>query len=109
MLERLGCRPDVVGNGLEALDAVRARRYDLVLMDMQMPEMDGLAATRALRRELADDRQPLVVAMTANVQVEDRQACEQAGMDDFMAKPIRPADLQRVVERAARLVYGERP
>ena len=100
MLERLGCRPDVVGNGLEALDAVRARRYDLVLMDMQMPEMDGLAATRVLRRELPDDRQPLVVAMTANVQVEDREACEQAGMDDFMAKPIRPADLQRVVERA---------
>jgi signal transduction histidine kinase/ActR/RegA family two-component response regulator len=100
MLERLGCRPDVVGNGLEALDAVRARAYDLVLMDMQMPEMDGLTATRALRRELPADRQPLVVAMTANVQIEDRKACEEAGMDDFMAKPIRPGDLQRVVERA---------
>ncbi len=102
MLERLGCRPDVAGNGIEALDALRARRYDLVLMDVRMPEMDGITATRALRAELPPDRQPLVVAMTANVQLEDREACEAAGMDDFVAKPLRPADLARVVLRARR-------
>ena len=100
MLERLGCRPDVAGNGVEALDALRARSYDLVLMDVRMPDMDGIAATRVLRGELPAERQPLVVAMTANVQVEDQKACEEAGMDDFVPKPIRPADLARVVKRA---------
>jgi signal transduction histidine kinase/CheY-like chemotaxis protein len=100
MLERMGCRPDVVGNGLEVLDALRARPYDLVLMDVRMPEMDGIAATRALRAELPHERQPLVIAMTANVQVEDRRACEEAGMDEFIPKPIRPADLSRAVKLA---------
>jgi signal transduction histidine kinase/CheY-like chemotaxis protein len=102
MLERMGCRPDVVGTGLEALDALRARPYDLVLMDVRMPEMDGTDATRALRRDLSLEQQPLVVAMTANVQVEDRKACEEAGMDDFIPKPIRPSDLARVIRTARR-------
>ncbi|MEZ4300792.1 MAG: ATP-binding protein [Polyangiaceae bacterium] len=100
MLERLGCSADVVGNGLEALAAVRARPYDLVMMDVRMPEMDGIAATQALRAELSEGRRPLIVAMTANVAVEDRAACEAAGMDDFIAKPILAADLARIVDRA---------
>ncbi len=100
MLEKLGCRPDVAGNGLEALDALRSRKYDVVFMDVRMPEMDGISATRIIRRDLPTAEQPLIVAMTANVQVEDRMACESAGMDDFLPKPIRPADLVRAMERA---------
>ncbi|MFO0590372.1 MAG: ATP-binding protein [Polyangiaceae bacterium] len=102
MLVRCGVQPVLAGNGLEALQHLRARDYDLVLMDVRMPEMDGLDATRVLRREIPEGRQPIVVAMTANVQVEDRKACEEAGMDDFVPKPIHPRDLARVLEKAAK-------
>ncbi len=106
LLERLGYRADVVGNGVEALEAVAARPYDLVLMDVRMPEMDGIEATRRIRAELPRDRAPIIVAMTANATVEDREACRRVGMDDFLTKPIRPSDLIRVLRamrgRAAR-------
>jgi signal transduction histidine kinase/ActR/RegA family two-component response regulator/HPt (histidine-containing phosphotransfer) domain-containing protein len=97
LLERLGYRADVAGNGVEALEAVTAVPYDLVLMDLRMPEMDGLEATRRIRAEVPADRRPRVVAMTANATVEDRQACRDAGMDDFLSKPVRPPDLIRVL------------
>ena len=97
LLERLGYRADVVGNGVEAIDALAARPYDLVLMDVRMPEMDGIAATRRLRADLPANRQPRIVAMTANATVEDREACRAAGMDDFLSKPVRPAELIRVL------------
>ena len=100
MLVRCGVQPVLAGNGIEALQHLRARDYDLVLMDVRMPEMDGLDATRILRREIPAHRQPIVVAMTANVQVEDRKACEEAGMDDFIPKPIHPRDLTRVLDKA---------
>ncbi len=86
-LERLGCAVDVVDNGHAAVDAVRRRRYDVVLMDLQMPELDGLAATRAIRALSAVD-QPRVVALTANAMQEDRSRCLAAGMDDFLTKPV---------------------
>ncbi len=99
MLQRLGQSPVVVANGLEALDAVRAARFDLVLMDVQMPLMDGLEATRRIRAEVAADHQPRIVAMTANALLEDREACLAAGMDDYLSKPVRSEDLAQVLRR----------
>ncbi len=99
MLERLGQRPVVVGNGLEALEAVRAAEFDLVLMDVQMPVMDGHEAARRIRDELPADRQPRIVAMTANALVEDREASLAAGMDDHLAKPVRADDLVAALGR----------
>ncbi|MGZ6827970.1 MAG: response regulator, partial [Mycobacteriales bacterium] len=99
ILHRLGQQPDVVSNGQEALEAVRARPYDLVLMDVQMPVMDGLEATRRIRAEVAPSRQPRIVAMTANALVEDREACFAAGMDDYLAKPVRSDELAAALVR----------
>ncbi len=97
MLHRLGHRVDVVANGLEAVDAVRRVAYDVVLMDVQMPELDGIGATRAIRADLDAHRQPPIVAMTANVLPEDRAACTAAGMDAHLPKPVRLPDLARVL------------
>ncbi len=93
VLQRLGQRPDVVGNGAEALQSLRDRDYDLVLMDVQMPVMDGLEATRRIRAELPAGRQPRIVAMTANALSEDRDRCLAAGMDGHLGKPVRSDDL----------------
>lgn len=98
MLERLGYRPDIVGNGLEAVQALRLRPYDLVLMDMQMPELDGLSATRRIRAELPPERQPRIVVLTANVFSEGRAAAEAAGVDGYLTKPLEPAALVRVLQ-----------
>jgi CheY-like chemotaxis protein/anti-sigma regulatory factor (Ser/Thr protein kinase) len=100
LLMRFGYRADQVANGLEAVTAVRQRPYDLVLMDMQMPEMDGLEATRTIRT-LRDVQQPQIVAMTANAMSGDRAACIEAGMDDYLSKPFRMEDLQGVLSRCA--------
>jgi GAF domain-containing protein/CheY-like chemotaxis protein len=97
VLESLGYRADVASNGLEAVEAVGRLPYDLVLMDVQMPEMDGLEATRQIRaRPTPPERgtRPIrIVAMTANAMQGDREACLAAGMDDYLAKPIRPEEL----------------
>jgi CheY-like chemotaxis protein len=100
ILLRFGYRADPAANGFEAVTAVRQRPYDLVLMDMQMPEMDGLAATRAIRA-LRDVRQPEIVAMTANAMAADRAMCIEAGMDGYLAKPFRMEDLQAVLVHCA--------
>ncbi len=97
LLERLGYRADVVGNGVEAVEAVHARPYDLVLMDVRMPEVDGIEATRRIRAELPKDRQPRVIALTANAMTEDRKVCEAAGMDDFLSKPVTAKELERAL------------
>jgi CheY-like chemotaxis protein len=101
-LEHMGYRADVVANGLEALEAVRRQRYDVILMDVQMPELDGLEATRAIRAEFDDLTRPWIVAMTANAMREDRRACAESGMDDYLSKPLRIEELQSALERAAR-------
>jgi signal transduction histidine kinase/CheY-like chemotaxis protein len=92
LLESMGYRADVAANGVEAVEAVNRLPYDLVLMDVQMPEMDGLEATRRIRAE-GPNTQPRIVAMTANAMQGDRDACLAAGMDDYLAKPIRPEAL----------------
>ena len=104
LLEKLGHRVDAVGDGAEALTALRTLPYDLVLMDVQMPEMDGFEATRAIRAPstpLPVRRIP-VVAMTAHALKGDRERCLEAGMDDYVAKPVDPGELAAVVERQLR-------
>ena len=89
LLERLGYRAEVAANGLEVLEALHRQEYDVVLMDVQMPEMDGLEATRRIRLELPERRQPYIIAMTANAMQGDREICLAAGMDEYVSKPIR--------------------
>ena len=94
LLERMGYRPDVASNGLEALAAVHRQHYDVVLMDVQMPEMDGLEASRRITSELDPSKRPRLVALTANVLKGDQQMCLEAGMDDYLAKPLDLVHLQ---------------
>jgi signal transduction histidine kinase/DNA-binding response OmpR family regulator/HPt (histidine-containing phosphotransfer) domain-containing protein len=98
MLERLGYRPDVAANGLEVLDALHRQSYDLVLMDVQMPEMDGLEATRRIRAEYPSEAQPFIIAMTANVMEGDRERCLEAGMSGYLGKPIHFAELVDAIQ-----------
>ena len=100
LLRGLGYAADVAGNGLEAVDAVDGGEYDLVLMDVQMPEMDGLEATREIRARHRAGR-PRIIAMTANAMAQDRDECLAAGMDDYVSKPIRVEELTAALERAA--------
>jgi signal transduction histidine kinase/DNA-binding response OmpR family regulator len=99
LLERIGYRPDIVGNGLEVLEALRRQPYDLVLMDVQMPELDGVEATRRIRREWPGDSGPRIVAITANAFKSDREQCLAAGMDGYVTKPIQIRELQAVIEQ----------
>src|SRR5919201_3030968 len=99
LLEKLGYTADVAGNGLEALAALRRERYDVVFMDVEMPELDGLQASRRIQREWPPAERPRIVAMTANAMEGDRETCFAAGMDDYLSKPIRPDDLAGALAR----------
>jgi CheY-like chemotaxis protein len=99
-LEKLGYRADVAANGLEALDALARQPYDVVLMDVQMPELDGLGAAQRIRGEVPPARQPRIIAMTANAMQSDREQCLAAGMDDYISKPVRVEDLVAALERS---------
>jgi len=98
-LERLGYLADIAANGLEVLAALERQPYDLVLMDMQMPEMDGLEATRRIRQRWPGESGPRIVAMTANAAKEDYEACIEAGMDDYLSKPIRIKELTSALRK----------
>jgi PAS domain S-box-containing protein len=100
LLKKLGYAADIAANGLEALAALEQRQYDVVLMDVQMPELDGLEATRRICARWPTDERPRIIAMTANAMQEDREACLQAGMDDYLAKPIRPEELATALTHA---------
>jgi signal transduction histidine kinase len=93
MLERLGYRADVAGNGLEVLEALQRQPYDVVMMDVQMPEMDGLEAARRICQGWSADKRPRVIAMTANAIQGDREVCLAAGMDDYVSKPVQMEEL----------------
>ncbi len=98
-LERMGYNADAVGNGLEAVNAVQSRNYDLVLMDLQMPEMDGLEASRRIRRTVPAERQPKIIALTANAMQGDREICLDAGMDDYISKPVKMHEIVAAIRR----------
>ncbi len=102
MLEQMGYRSDVAGNGLEVLAALERQPYDVVLMDVQMPDMDGLQATRRVRSDWEADEQPRIIALTANAMRSDRAACRDAGMDDYIAKPLTPQALADALARCGR-------
>ena len=89
LLSQMGYRADLASNGIEALQAVQRQPYDLVLMDVQMPEMDGLEASRRIIAKWVVDQRPRIVAMTASAMQGDREECMAAGMDDYVTKPIR--------------------
>lgn len=99
LLDRLGYRADVVSNGLEALAALERQAYDVILMDVQMPEMDGLEATRHIRRQWPENDRPRIIAMTANAMRDDREQCLAAGMDDYISKPVRVEELVAVLRK----------
>jgi GAF domain-containing protein/CheY-like chemotaxis protein len=105
LLERMGFRADVVGDGAAAVAAVERGEYDVVLMDVQMPEVDGLEATRQIRDRFAD-RPIRIIGLTANAMAGDREACLAAGMDDYVSKPIRPDELETAIARARPALTG---
>jgi CheY-like chemotaxis protein len=99
-LRKMGCTADVVANGLEALDAVKRLPYDVILMDCQMPEMDGYEATRQIRQlERSLGRRIFIIAMTAHAMQGDREKCLEAGMDDYVTKPMRELEFKRALGR----------
>lgn len=106
LLQRMGYRPDIVANGLEVIEAVRRQVYDVILMDLHMPEMDGIAATKEIHKNLTKSR-PRIVAMTANAMSGDRQKCLEAGMDDYISKPIQVTELVQALEMCRRSTSTE--
>jgi len=100
MLEKLGCRVDIVANGHEAVNAIANRAYDVLFMDCEMPEMDGFSATAAIRaRESHSARRLPIIAMTANAMPGDRERCLEAGMDDYVGKPVQLDGLLAVIQK----------
>jgi two-component system, sensor histidine kinase len=111
LLGTLGCTVDVVNDGAEAVAQIGARAYDLVFLDVQMPVMDGYEAARRIRTAWAgrDAARPRLIAMTANARQVDRDRCLEAGMDDFLGKPLQLDTLQALVQRCARQLVADRP
>jgi two-component system sensor histidine kinase/response regulator len=106
VLQRFGYQIDIASNGQEAVDSVLKKKYDLVFMDIQMPSMDGLEATRLICARLAPSERPYIVAMTANAMKEDRDQSLAAGMDGYLSKPVRANEIKDTIEKAAaRLGY----
>ncbi len=96
MLAKIGYTADIVQNGLEAVEASVQKKYDIILMDVQMPEMDGLEATKFIRQQLAV--QPFIIAMTANAMQGDKEECLASGMNDYISKPISMTGLKKLLE-----------
>jgi signal transduction histidine kinase/DNA-binding response OmpR family regulator/pSer/pThr/pTyr-binding forkhead associated (FHA) protein/HPt (histidine-containing phosphotransfer) domain-containing protein len=100
MLKKLGYRADVVGNGLEAIEALSQISYDVVLMDVEMPEMDGLTAARQICQKWSSAERPYIIALTAYAMTGDREKCLQAGMNDYVTKPLRETELLQALQKA---------
>jgi signal transduction histidine kinase/CheY-like chemotaxis protein len=103
MLRHLGYRADLAADGVEAVEAVRRVPYDVVFMDLQMPEMDGMDATRQIIAEQPPGRRPRIIALTANAFEEDREACLAGGMDDYLSKPLKTDALEAALQRSQRI------
>ncbi|HVM73131.1 MAG TPA: GAF domain-containing protein, partial [Anaerolineales bacterium] len=106
LLEQMGYRADVASNGIEAVQSVERQPYDVVLMDVQMPEMDGLEASRRICARWPRGQRPAIIAMTANAMQGDREMCLEAGMDDYVSKPIRPDELAKALLKVNPLPQG---
>lgn len=98
MLAKMGYQIDIANNGAEAVKALSEREYDLILMDVSMPEMDGLTATRTIRMEQGENG-PIIIAVTANAMKGDRERCLEAGMNDYLAKPVKIAQLREMLTK----------
>jgi CheY-like chemotaxis protein len=108
MLAKAGYRADVAANGHEVMEAVRRQRYQIILMDVQMPEMDGLEAARQLRAIWPDrPNRPWIIAITANAMQGDREACFAVGMDDYISKPMKTEELAAALDRARAVLDRE--
>ncbi len=103
LLQRMGYRADLAANGLEAIQALERQQYDVVLMDVQMPELDGLEASRRICAKWPRGERPHIIAMTANAMQGDREKCLEAGMDDYVSKPIRVEELANSLRQAPEL------
>ena len=114
LLKKLGYDSDVVGNGLAAIEAVHKQPYDVILMDLEMPEMDGITATKQLNQEWSETSstsdtlypRPWIIALTAYATQEDQDRCRQAGMNGYLTKPIRIAELERALQQCGVMVIG---
>lgn len=100
ILEKAGFRADAVSNGLEAIEALQRQSYDVILMDVQMPELDGLEATKRIRKQWAKENQPFIIAVTANAMSGDEALCLAAGMDTYLTKPLRATELLDALQLA---------
>jgi CheY-like chemotaxis protein len=99
LLSQMGYRADVAGNGIEAIEAIDRQKYDVVLMDVQMPEMDGLEASRQICSRWSREERPRIIGVTANAMQGDRERCLEAGMDDYVSKPIRVEELISALDK----------
>jgi len=101
VLKHLGYQADVVGNGKEVIKAIADKSYDLIFMDIQMPEMDGLEATQYIRSQEKESQLPpiAIVAITANATHDDQYTCHKAGMNDYISKPIQIEELRKILQR----------
>lgn len=104
LLKKAGFIADAVGNGLEAVEAVQRQKYDLVFMDIQMPELDGLQATRKIHQSLPIENRPIIIAMTANAMHEDKIKCLEAGMDDYISKPLKEGIVYEAIEKWGKII-----
>lgn len=107
LLEKMGYLPDMAGNGLEAVQALESKRYDLIFMDVQMPEMDGLEATRQIIRRWPGEDRPVIIAMTAYASQGDKASCLNIGMQDFLRKPVLKEELQAILIKWGRIIQSK--
>lgn len=108
LLKKIGYQADTACNGLEAIAAAESKTYHIILMDAQMPEMDGLEATRRIRNTFPEDRQPRIIAMTAGATELDRKKCQDAGMDGFVSKPVKPDALRQAIDSELSHLFGQK-
>ncbi len=99
MLQKIGYKADIANNGLEVIEKLNQHPYDIILMDVQMPELDGILTTKKIRREFPGDKQPYIIAITANALKSDKDRCLEAGMDDYLSKPFKMEDLKLMLQK----------
>ena len=106
LFKKLGYKIDVANNGLEVIKSLEEGPYDLIFMDIQMPEMDGLEATSQVIAKWGEER-PRIVALTANAMREDREKCYEVGIDDYLTKPFKPVELEEAITKTYEKIFSE--